>query len=226
MSVNVTDQAAVVPPALRARLAANYAPVRPLSPPAARVLWLLPFAVVSLVAARAVFQLRVDASRLGWVGTWGFSLAQVAIGLLVVAAALKEAVPGRALSRGVAALWLTLPVLLLVGITIASWNLSPVHIRSEWLAISGMCLAGSAVSSLPVVALASVLAARAYPTRPHLAGALLGLGGGLMADAGWRLFCHFSEPAHVLAAHFGGVLVAVVAGTALVTQLAHARARS
>lgn len=48
-----------------------------------------------------------------------------------------------------------------------------------------------------------VLAARAYPTRPVVAGALLGLGAGLMANAGWRLFCHFSEPAHVLSAHVG-----------------------
>jgi hypothetical protein len=78
------------------------------------------------------------------------------------------------------------------------------------------------VSSLPVVALASILAARAYPTRPLLAGALLGLGGGLMADAGWRLFCHFSEPAHVLAAHLGGVLVATALGSLLARRLSRA----
>jgi len=48
-----------------------------------------------------------------------------------------------------------------------------------------------------------VLAARAYPTRPVVAGALLGVGAGLMANAGWRLFRHFSEPAHVLSAHVG-----------------------
>ena len=42
---------------------------------------------------------------------------------------------------------------------------------------------------------------RAFPLRPRIAGALYGLGAGLMADAGWRLFCHFSNPAHVFGAH-------------------------
>ncbi len=211
----MADDRLLVPPALRAQLLASYAPIRPLPSPSARVLWVVPFAVLSLVAAQAVFQLRVDALRLGWSGTWGISLAQVVVGLVVVAAALREAIPGRGWSRGAVALWLTLPLLLIVAVTYTSWNLSPVRLPSQWLFVSGICLVGSAVSSLPVVALASILAARAYPTRPLLAGALLGLGGGLMADAGWRLFCHFSEPAHVLAAHLSGVLVAVAAGALL-----------
>jgi hypothetical protein len=179
----------------------------------------VPFAILSLVAARAFFELRVDAPRLGWSGTWGLSLAQVVVGLALVVAALREAVPGRGWNRIVAAGWLVLPLLLIVGVTYASWDLSPIRLRSQWFLVSGMCLVGSAVSALPAVALASILAARAYPTRPLLTGALLGLGAGLMADAGWRLFCHFSEPAHVLAAHLGGVVVSVVVGSALLTTL-------
>ena len=50
--------------------------------------------------------------------------------------------------------------------------------------------------------------------RPLIMGVLFGLGAGLMADAGWRIFCHFSEPAHVLSAHLGGVLVSAMAGAA------------
>lgn len=53
----------------------------------------------------------------------------------------------------------------------------------------------------------------------HIAGAVLGLGAGLMADAGWRLFCHFSEPGHVLPAHLGGVVLAMVAGILLSIRL-------
>jgi hypothetical protein len=48
---------------------------------------------------------------------------------------------------------------------------------------------------------------------------LLGVGAGLMADAGWRLFCHFSEPAHVIAAHLGGAAVTALAGAALAIRL-------
>jgi hypothetical protein len=40
-----------------------------------------------------------------------------------------------------------------------------------------------------------------------------------MADAGWRLFCHFSEPSHVLSAHLGGVVIAALAGAVLAIRL-------
>jgi hypothetical protein len=69
------------------------------------------------------------------------------------------------------------------------------------------------------VALGSVLAARAYPTRPALAGALIGLGAGLIADAGWRIFCHFSEPAHVLSAHLAAVVISAVIGAVVSVRL-------
>ncbi len=215
----MTEDRPALPPALRAELSAAYTPVRPLPSPSLRVLWMIPFAALSLVAAQAFFEMRIDAPRLGWSGTWGLSLAQVAVGLVLVAAALKEAVPGRAWTGAAAVLWLMLPLALLIGVTYTSWDLSPVRLRGQWFLVSGMCLAGSAVSALPVVALAGILAARAYPTRPLFAGALLGLGAGLMADAGWRLFCHFSEPAHVLAAHLGGVILAALLGSALVAVL-------
>lgn len=216
----MTNSDRAIAPALRARLAADYAPVRPMASPSVRVLSLVPFAVLSLVAAQAFFQMRVDATRLGWIGTWGASIAQMGVGLALIAAALKEAVPGRGWSRTAASLWLMLPLCLIVAVTYASWDLSPTRIRGSWLFVSSLCFVGSAVGALPAVALGSVLAARAYPTRPALAGALLGLGGGLMADAGWRLFCHFSEPTHVLAAHLGGVLAATVLGAALAVRLA------
>ena len=222
----MTEPRAAVPAALRAQIAADHAPVRPLASPLVRVLAVLPFAGLSLFAAQAFFQMRVDAPRLGWSGTWGISAAQVLVGLVVIVAALRDAVPGRSWTRRGAALWLTLPLIFVVGVTLASWDLSPVLLRGQWWMVSGMCLVGSAASALPAVALAGVLAARAYPTRPLFAGALLGLGAGLMADAGWRLFCHFSEPAHVLAAHLGGVIVAAAAGSALLNALRPSRIKS
>ena len=211
---------AAMPDALRARLAADYAPVTPLAPPLVRALWVLPFAVLTLLAASTTFELRMDASRLGWGGTWGVSGAQAMIGLVLVAAALREAVPGRGWKRPAAVAWLLAPLAVVVGVTLFSWEMSPVQLRTGWMWVGTLCFTGSAVSALPAVALSSALAARAYPTRPGFTGALLGLGAGLMADAGWRLFCHFSEPAHVLAAHLGGVLTAALAGALLATFLA------
>lgn len=202
----------MMPDGLREALAADYAPVRRLPSPLWRAMAVAPFALLTLVAASTVFELRMDAARLGWAGTWGVSGLQALAGLALVVAALREAIPGRAWGRAATAAWLLLPICGMVGVTLASWMLSPIRLSVHWLWIGGLCFAGSTASSLPIVALAGVLAARAYPTRPLVAGALLGLGAGLVADAGWRLFCHYSEPAHVFAAHFGAVLVATALG--------------
>ena len=60
------------------------------------------------------------------------------------------------------------------------------------------CVRGPMIIAAPVLLVASVLAMRAYPTRPVLVGALCGLAAGLLADSGWRLFCEVSSPSHVL----------------------------
>jgi hypothetical protein len=207
------SKASTLPEDLRARLAADYRPVRPLPAPWLRALWVAPIAIVSLVAAPIVFSVRADASTLGWIGVWGLSLLQFGAGLAVVAAALRESVPGRAWSRTAIAVWLALPLLAIVGITLFSWGQSPVSVRRGWWLVAGLCFSGSAATALPVVALAAVLAGRAYPTRPGIAGVLLGLGAGLIADAGWRIFCHFTEPAHVLSAHLAAVVMSAAIGT-------------
>ena len=214
-----------IPEGLKARLAADYQPVTRLAPPAARVFGLLPLAALALFAAPAVFEVRGDAARLGFGGTWGVSAVQIVVGLSLSVAALREAVPGRAWSNAAIALWLGLPLAFLMLVMLASWEMSPMLVRRQWWLIGAACFGGSLASGLPAVALASVLAARAYPTRPAVAGALLGLGAGLMADAGWRLFCHFSEPAHVLSAHVGAVLVSMLAGALLAPAICRAQRR-
>ena len=112
-------------------------------------------------------------------------------------------------------------VLLVVGVTLLSASLSVVPLRAA-LVVGGMCFAGSLASALPLVALAGALAARAFPLRPAVAGALYGLGAGLIADAGWRLFCEFGAPSHVLVAHLGAVVAASGTGAALALVLARA----
>jgi hypothetical protein len=111
-------------------------------------------------------------------------------------------------------------------VTLSSWQAGHIALRQGWWRIGAMCLAGSLASSLPLVALGSVLAARAFPTRPAVTGALLGLGAGLIADAGWRLFCHFSEPAHVLSAHMGAVLMSMLIGSWLAGAICRVQRKS
>jgi hypothetical protein len=208
-----------LPTELRARIEADYEPVRPLPAPFVRALAVAPFAIVALLAAPLFFNVRSDADRLGWAMTWGMSLVQVVFGFIVITAALRESVPGRAWSPSALIAWVSVPLVLLVAVTFASWQASQVPLQRGWWTIGLVCVAGSAATALPVIALANVLAARAYPTRPAIAGLLLGVGAGLMADAGWRLFCHFSEPSHVLSAHLGGVALAALAGAALAVRL-------
>lgn len=201
-----------VPAELRERLAADYQPVRALPAPLMRALWMLPLAAIALLAAPIVFNVRGDAPRLGWNGVWGLSLMQTVIGAAVLVAALRESVPGRAWSRTAIALWLIVPLIAIVAVTLFSWNVSPVLLRSGWWIVAGVCFAGSAATAMPLVAFAAIMAARAYPLRPAIAGLLLGLGAGLIADAGWRVFCHYSEPAHVLTAHLAAVVIVAVMG--------------
>ena len=211
-----------VPAELRARLAADYQPIRPLGSPWARALSIVPLAIIALIAAPVAFDVRPDAT-LGWLGVWGLSIAQSLIGVLVIGAALRESIPGRDWSRAAIALWLAIPIVAIVAITIFSWEASPVSLRAGWWLVGGICFAGSAATALPVVALSSLLASRAYPTRPLIAGSLLGLGSGLMADAGWRIFCHFSEPAHVLSAHLAAVIMSTIIGA--MAAMRHTRLR-
>lgn len=204
---------------LRARVAADYSPVRPLRSPLMRALSVAPFAFLALIAAPAFFNVRSDADRLGLTMLWGASLLQTALGFIVIIVALRESVPGRAWSPVALAAWIISPLVLLIAVTLASWQVSQIPLQRGWWVVGLVCVSGSAATALPIVALANVLAVRAYPTRPAIAGLLLGVGAGLMADAGWRLFCHFSEPSHVLSAHLGGVALAALAGAALALTL-------
>ena len=204
---------------LRARIEADYEAVRPLRSPLTRAVSVAPFAVLALIAAPVFFNVRSDADRLGLTMLWGASLLQTALGFIVIIAALRESVPGRAWSPVALAAWIVSALVLLVAVTLASWQASQIPLQRGWWLVGLVCVSGSAATALPIVALANVLAARAYPTRPAIAGLLLGIGAGLIADAGWRLFCHFSEPSHVLSAHLGGVALAALAGAALAVRL-------
>jgi hypothetical protein len=208
-----------VPTGLRARIEADYEAVRPLASPLMRAMAVAPFAILALIAAPLFFNVRSDADRLGWAMTWGVSLTQVVFGFIVITAALRESIPGRAWSPSTLAALVIVPFVLLIAVTLASWQVSQVPLQRGWWVVGLVCVAGSAATALPIIALANVLAARAYPTRPAVAGLLLGVGAGLMADAGWRLFCHFSEPSHVVSAHLGGVALAALAGAVLAIRL-------
>ena len=198
-------------------------PTRPLRPPLIRALVLTPIAVAIVLAIPGTHFFRSDMAAIGALKAWGFSFGQALAGLLIVAAALREAIPGRGLSRRAAiailAVGLAMPFLLL-AVTASAFDVGPAP-GQEFEEGLG-CFRVSAISAIPALLAAAWLAARAFPMRPALAGALYGLGCGLIADAGLRLFCEYTVPSHVVFAHGGGIIAAIMVG-AVVATVVHRR---
>lgn len=201
------------PADLRAAIARDLRPARPLLPPSIRALMLVPIALATIVAVPATHFFRPDFAELGVVRAWGLSLAESLGGLVIVALALRESIPGRALPARVLALafagGLALPFVMLVLTTNRFTIGAPPG--SEW-SDAVICFRTSVVAAVPALIGSTVLVARAFPLRPGLAGALYGLGCGVMGDAGLRLFCDFSVPTHVIPAHGGAIVAATVGG--------------
>jgi len=201
-------------------------PVRPLASPAWRAAALLPLGLLLLVGAPLVWGFRSNLATLGPALTWGLSALQTLAGLLVVGVALREAVPGRELSGRAVALTLAAAAALFLAQTALTAWLFPttvppaVRVRYAW-----ECLGMATLTALPALAAAAWLVVRALPSRPTLAGAVYGLGAGLMADAGVRMFCWVTTPAHVLIAHGGAVVAMTGLGALIAGVLERARGR-
>jgi hypothetical protein len=214
----------VLPVQLRTAVERDLRPVAPLARPAIRALGLLPFALLLLVASVVAFGLRRDAGALGIMLTWGASTLQMVLGLALVAAALREAVPGTTLSRRALGIAFATAMIAVLTITWMTWSASPTRVSPRAIGyVWRICFGATIVSALPALFVSGWLVARAFPLRPRFAGALYGLGAGLMADAGWRLFCHFSDPAHVLAAHTAAVVLTCALGALLASGVSRLR---
>jgi hypothetical protein len=202
-----------VPPALRDRISRDLAPVSPLPSPLRRAAAIVPIGLGLLVASVLIFGLRRDAPMLGLALTWGASALQMCVGLALSAAALREAVPGSTLSSRLLGSLVIAAFALVLIVTWMTWLASPTVIAPHAVVrVWQVCFVATVVTSLPPLALTGWLVARAFALRPSIAGSLCGLGAGLMADAGWRLFCGFSDPTHVAGAHTLGIAAACVVG--------------
>ena len=203
------------PNALRDLVARDLAPARPLAPPAVRALALVPIAAAIVASVPALYELRPDLPSIGALRAFGFSIAQAIAGIVIIAAALRESVPGRQwpLAQVIALVagGMLMP-LLLPGLAAQAFDVAPPPAGAVPVGVA--CFRTSALAALPALAASALLSARAFPLRPAVAGALYGLGAGLIADAGLQLWCEFSAPAHVLAAHLGAVILSMALGVA------------
>ncbi len=116
------------PPSLRDAVQRDLRPTRPLRSPSVRVLALVPLAAAIVVAVPALHFFRPDMRAIGFLRAWGFSIGQAFAGLVIVCLALRESIPGRALSRRALA-WtvaggLALPFVLLL-LTASTFDIGP-----------------------------------------------------------------------------------------------------
>lgn len=207
------------PTPLRAAIALDLAPTRPLPPPYIRALMLAPLALATIVAVPSYYFFRPDMADMGLLSVWGLSLVESCGGLAIVGLALRESIPGRTLSRAAVAATIAAGLALPAAIYLLTAQRFDVGLPPEQLAAgSVICFRTATAAAIPALIASTVLVARAFPLRPGVAGALYGLGCGVMADAALRMFCDFTMPVHVITAHGGAVVASMLAGS-LVARL-------
>jgi hypothetical protein len=206
--------------AYRQAIVSGLAPVRPLPKPSRRVWLLVPIGLMLAAAAPFVNGIRGDLLPFAPLLTWGATGLQTMLGLWLLALGFREAVPGRNVSARSLTIAAALTVMLVSAITLLTNAASatvvpPGDELRDWIE----CVVWPALIGAPFMVIATLMAARAFPTRPAIAGALCGLSAGVLSDAGWRLSCWISDPVHLAESHALAILSLAAAGSLLATVL-------
>jgi hypothetical protein len=202
--------------AYRDQISGSLTPVRPLASPWRRVWMLVPLGLLLAATAPLLTGSRGDLDAYAPFLTWFATGLQSLLGLWLLALGFREAVPGRNVSgraltfAGVLTGLLILVIALLTSA--ASRTVVPAGRAWEYWA---ECVIGPMATGAPFMILATLMAARAFPTRPAIAGALCGMSAGILSDAGWRLACWISQPSHIIGSHGLAILGLTGAGALL-----------
>ncbi len=203
----------IVPEVLRRAVEAEMRPVKPLPPVWRRTLGVVAVAALAVAAALATYSLRYDLDAIPEWLSWGCSALQFIVGILLVGLALREAVPGRAVTTGAAAAALGLGFAFQLIVGVVTWLASP-GAPFSWSGFSGgvVCMRNEVTFALPALIVTLWLVVRALPLRPSMAGAFGGAGTGLVADAINHLICPMSDLRHVVVWHTGAVAMLALVG--------------
>lgn len=208
-------------------IAGDLRPVRPAPMPWRHAVRWLPAALVAMAALPLLTRIRFDAPVLGPALTWGLSTLQVGAAGLLVWMAARDGVPARRLP-GTWFVWAAAAAVVLIGgLTMATFGVSPTTLSeaNAPFRAGSFCYRGSLTVGAPLLLLAGLILRRTLPVRPWVIGAAAGAGAGLAADAGWRLVCPISDPAHVFFGHTPAVITMTLAGAALAVILSKLRRR-
>lgn len=201
-----------LPEKLRAKVAQDLRPVRPVAAPSVRLLLVMLWTAAVLVAVPALMGLRFNAPQLGFWLLWGATALEAVAGLSMVFLALREGIPALGAPRGTLVSALLGAWVLQLGVALFT------HARCPCPAGAGLgdvvCLTTETFLGIPALFLTLVLVVRAYPLSPPQAGLLGGVGAGLLADAVQHLVCPVSDLRHVLVWHLGAVALLGLLGLA------------
>lgn len=202
-----------IPNDLREAIEGDLAPVRPLHPAWVRTMLAVAILAVVLAFVLAKASFRPDMDQLPMWLSWGCSVLQLALGVLLVGLALREAIPGRSIPGGavrVAAIT-ALVVQILVGVATSIY--SPALTMAGSGVTPGIgCLKHEAAMALPTFIATLWLVFRALPLRAPIAGLLGGAGATVASDAVIHLLCPMSNLSHVLVWHTGSVVLFMALG--------------
>jgi hypothetical protein len=206
--------------AYRDEIVSTLAPVRPLARPSRRILILVPLGLVLAATAPMVNGTRGDLAAQAPFLTWGVTAVQSLLGLWLLALGFREAVPGCNVSSRALGLASAFTAMLVVTVTLLTNAASPtvVPVGREWRDWIE-CVVAPTLLGAPFMIVATLMAVRAFPTRPAIAGGLCGLSAGLLSDAGWRLSCWISNPVHIAESHAVAMLILAAAGALLAVAI-------
>jgi hypothetical protein len=214
------------PEALLEAIARDHRPVKPSPLPFRLVLRMAPLAVMVSPALLLLIGMRRDYAVLGPLLTWGASVAQFGLAIVLIWVAARESTPANRLPKNIVYLVAIATSLVVVTLTWLTFSISPTRGDSRvspW--VTGLsCGISSAIAGGILVGLFSWVYRSSLATRPAVAGALYGAGAGVAINAGWRLACPISDPWHVLGFH-GTAVVAIALLGALVGHILGARNR-
>ena len=195
-----------IPESLRQSVACDLKPVCPLAAPWRRMLWVVPLTIVAFLLPQLIMGQRPDLDRLGMLLAWLPVAVQFLLGFGLMGMALREAVPGLGISRGMIGAVIVTAIGLHLTVNSVVWLLYPMTAENVW-SLWWLCFRHELFLGIPFLLVVTWLAARALPVRPRTIGILSGVGAGVIADATWRMVCPISEPSHVLTSHLTPVFV-------------------
>jgi hypothetical protein len=205
----------LMPDALRDAVEGDLHPVKPLHPAWQRTLVVAAVATVAIAAVVLALKihLRSDLDMLPVWLSWGATVLELAVGIMVVGLALRESVPGGAVPSGTVRIAVATGVALqiLVGI-ITFIHSAGMPMGSDWLTKTIGCLIHDTLLVLPIFAVTLWLVFRALPMRAPVAGLLGGAGAAITGDAITHLICPMSDLRHVLIWHTGALFIFMALG--------------